>query len=61
MSTKVIFRHQRRLAQLGAVMTIATMCIGGSVMAHVIVHTNPVSPGAYIGETEKNVRAGNQS
>lgn len=61
MSTNVSFRHQHRLARLGAVMTIATMCIGGSVMTDVIVHTNPVAPGAYIGETEKSVGAGSQS
>lgn len=61
MSTKVCFRDQRRLARLGAVITIATICVGGSVMAHGMVHTSPVSPGAYIGETEKNVRAGSQS
>lgn len=45
MSTKVCFRDQRRLARLGAVITIATICVGGSVMAHGMVHTSPVSPG----------------
>jgi hypothetical protein len=58
MSTKVSFRHRSRLARLVAVLT---MCIGGSVVANVIVNTHPVRPRAYIGETEKNVNVGSRS